>query len=171
MRIPFLQTTNSSTDMMVFRAFIETHQKVVFQLCYLLVGNKTLAEKTASDVFVQMYRHNRFQEVDRFSRIALYQYLHGHVQNSLIKKENLIRKDSNFQQELLGQPIFYILLLPIIDRFIFGLTYICSLSINEITEILAISKQQVQASLQQSRELLVEMLDENNTERYYEVLC
>ncbi|WP_058306399.1 RNA polymerase sigma factor [Gracilibacillus massiliensis] len=154
----------SFRDKFIFKAFLKKYQAKVYQFCYLLVNDRSVAEEITANVFLTIYEKGNIREINSYS---LYQHLVLCVKDSLLVKRNKIISRLQSNTSIVNEAVC---LLSTEDRIIIGLTHVCSVSAEDISLLMNIPKQEVKERLYQSREFLTDFLNEQERREQLELL-
>lgn len=135
-----------------FCTYIEKHKDMIFQVSYLLVNNKQIAEEISKEVLIEAYADFDSQRKGPEDKILLCKQVVKHTMSIL-----------NRQVNEMNDPIVHIkmsmpkglMTLAFEERVILILKHVCLLSISDISEVVGLSKTLVKEHLIQARDLLV----------------
>lgn len=160
---------------------VERYKNMVFTLAVRMVKNREEAEEIAQDAFIKAFRSlSKFKGDSKFST-WLYRIVYNLSIDSLKKQKRLVKPDlideinegnlgleqdilslieSKERKQIIEKALY---LLPEDDRVIITLFYFEELSLQEISDIVAIKANAVKVKLHRSRKKLYELL-KNKTE-------
>ncbi len=172
---PYIERTLKG-DMKAFTVLVDRYKYMVYTLAMRMVKNREEAEEIAQDTFLKVYNAlGSFKGGSKFStwvyKIAYYRSLDyikklgrtpslstikGLVENSIVEEDGIIEKLEQIEKK--GVIKEAVQLLPGDDGIVITLHYFEELSLQEISEIMEISANNVKVKLFRARKRLHQIL-------------
>lgn len=95
-------------DTEAFRELFETHHGAIFRFAYRLTGSVDVAEELTQECFVRLMRRPRFHQ----ERGSLRQFLYGIARNLVRQRQQVNRREGNWDDEAQDGPRFTVAELP-----------------------------------------------------------
>ncbi|MCP4975411.1 MAG: RNA polymerase sigma factor [Maribacter sp.] len=172
---PYIERTLKG-DMQAFKVLVDRYKYMVYTLAMRMVKNREEAEEIAQDTFLKVYNAlGSFKGGSKFStwvyKIAYYRSLdyikklgrtpnlstiEGLAENSVVEQEGILDKLEQIEKKEVIKEALQ--LLPGNDGVLITLHYFEELSLQEISEILEISANNVKVKLFRARKRLYHIL-------------
>ena len=172
---PYIKRTLKG-DMKAFTVLVDRYKYMVYTLAMRMVKNREEAEEIAQDTFLKVYNAlGSFKGGSKFStwvyKIAYYRSLdyikkigrtpilspiEGSVENSIVEEEGIMNQLEQIEKKATIKEALQ--LLPGDDGILITLHYYEELSLNEISEIMEISANNVKVKLFRARKRLYDIL-------------
>ncbi|MBP3951884.1 hypothetical protein [Bacillus suaedae] len=135
-----------------FCTYVEKHKDRIFQLSYLLVNNKQIAEEISKEVLIEAYADFDSQRKGREDKILLYKQVIKHTLTILDQQVDEVNGSIMHVKMSVAKGLMN---LAFEERAILILKHVCLLSISDISEVVGLPKPLVKERLIQARDILV----------------